>query len=586
MSKPFLLVALLVAPLFGFQAKAEAQMTAMITAISDRPDPNDASINPLVAINAYECENPTTITLLLSGVPASNPTLDFWVGTGCNDAAVRTSTTSTACTYLFSVQTGGQSMWTLPPISIDSLGLCDNADGTQNVFILSTTREMSTDAVTSYVQLPLAVDTTPPGIPTGVVAANGDTQARVTWVAPTVTETAMTYRVFVDTNVSPVASTDAGTDADAGTSDAGTTTTDCSSSNLTAGEVYSFAWTPPDGVYVFTITAATAYDINPTSLGMAVGDRAFVAIATQDAPRNRSGLSTGTCFTRIQTTGFYEAYVNGGGTASTCSVSNVGSDTSGAAAWAIVLFVSLGFVLRKRIALLALLVGASALFVAAPRAHAQDTWTDDWTNDDHEDVESPEHFGIEARFGQYAPEVGNGSFTDFFGTDKGPLWQFEFDVVLYRIPYVGTISFGTGFGRAAYAAGAIDTSTGLQLSGAEQTKLSLVPFSALAVLRVDTLARQFHLPFVFTGKLGEDFTMWTATTGAATDATGLSWGLRWGLQLGFELDFFDRAAARALDEQWGINHAFLFGEMFGVSGQGHALITSSSGWVAGLGFNL
>ncbi|MBK8172564.1 MAG: hypothetical protein IPK60_19810 [Sandaracinaceae bacterium] len=582
MSKPFLLAALLVGAALGTSATAHAQMTASITAISDRPSPNDATTMPLVAINAYECEIDATITLLMNGIPASQTTLDFWRGTACNDAVNRTSTTSTACTYLFSLNTGGRSMYTLEPIAFSQFDICDN-EGTNHIFILSTTSERSSEAVTTFAPLDLTVDTVAPGEPSSVVVSDGDTQAHVAWAASTSTEVGQTYRVYVDTNIGGSATADGGTDVDAGDVDAGTDSTGCTSSFLAAGDVLSLDWTAPEGVYVYTITSATSFDINPSALGMAIGERGYVALASQDVARNRSGLTTGSCFTRIQTTGFWDAYQSSGGSASTCSVSRVGGVNG--SAWMIVVALAVGIVLlRKRIGAAALLVGVTVLFAAAPSAHAQDTWTNDW--DDNEDVASPEFFGIEARFGQYAPSVGGTTFADFFGSDKGPLWQFEFDVVLYRIPYVGTLSFGTGFGRASYAANAIDSATGQQVSGGEQTKLTLLPFSALAVLRIDVLARLLRLPFVFTGKIGEDFTYWTASTGADTDATGLSWGLRWGLQLGIELDFFDRAAARALDEEWGINHAFIFGEMFGVSGQGHALVTSATGWVAGLGFNL
>lgn len=578
MLKPFLLALVLSAPLALGAGEAHAQVGVLVTNISDRPDPNDAAVTPaLVAINQYECDIDATITLRMSGVTASNTWLDFWSGSNCEQTEPRTSTTSTACTYLFSIATGGQVLWTLDPMPLSAFNVCEN-EGDQIIYILSTTTERSVQAVAagSFTTLTLPIDRTAPGVPSAVSVSDGDSQAHVAWTAST-TEVGMTYRVFVDTTIG----SSAGGDEDGGTAGA------CSSSILTAGSVLDFTWEPPDGVYIFSLAAASSYDLNPSDLGMEVGQSAYVAVATQDLPKNRSALSSGDCFTRIQTTGFYEGYVGAGGNASTCDVAGTPGAAGGMGAWLLIAAtVVLVFGTRLKRTTLVVAVGlAFASFLAAAPAMAQDTWTNDWEAD-AEDVESPEHFGIEARFGQYTPDVGNGSFAQYFGTDKGPIWAFEFDAVLYRIPYVGTLSLATGFGRASYAAGAIDSSTGTQLSDGEQTTLTLIPFSLLAVLRVDVLARQFRLPFVFTGKLGEDSTLWTASTGAVTDATGLSWGLRWGAQLGIELDFFDRAAARALDEQWGINHAFLFGELFGVSGQGRALISSSTGWVAGLGFNM
>ena len=48
----------------------------------------------------------------------------------------------------------------------------------------------------------------------------------------------------------------------------------------------------------------------------------------------------------------------------------------------------------------------------------------------------------------------------------------------------------------------------------------LFPLSALAVLRVDALARLTVVPLTFAGKLGYDFVRWKSTTGKRTDADG------------------------------------------------------------------
>ena len=67
--------------------------------------------------------------------------------------------------------------------------------------------------------------------------------------------------------------------------------------------------------------------------------------------------------------------------------------------------------------------------------------------------ESSEHFAFELRVGPYRPDArstsGGNAFEDFFGGDRGPLLQLEFDGFVYRIPYVGLIGAGVSGGWGA-----------------------------------------------------------------------------------------------------------------------------------------
>jgi hypothetical protein len=176
-------------------------------------------------------------------------------------------------------------------------------------------------------------------------------------------------------------------------------------------------------------------------------------------------------------------------------------------------------------------------------------------------IESPQWYALELKLGPYKPAAGGSAFSDTFGKDRGWLLGLELDFVLYHIPYVGTINAGAGWGWANYDAKALLAGDSGGRSG-ETTEFTIYPMSALAVLRIDTLARQLNVPLLLTGKIGYDFVRWIAETGSRTDGDGLNKGLRWAAQAGLELDFFDRSSARALDEEFGINHTFLFFEYF------------------------
>ena len=104
------------------------------------------------------------------------------------------------------------------------------------------------------------------------------------------------------------------------------------------------------------------------------------------------------------------------------------------------------------------------------------------------------------------------------------------------------------------------------------------------MLRVDALARKLGIPFVFTGKIGYRWAFWSSEVGGADDESGVSPGLTWAAQIALDLDFFDRRAARLMDEEWGINHSFIFFEVYGSDTADDATPVDDTIWAAGLGF--
>jgi len=218
---------------------------------------------------------------------------------------------------------------------------------------------------------------------------------------------------------------------------------------------------------------------------------------------------------------------------------------------------------------------ASCLVLLGPAA-ASAQYFDDSVSEHHE-IGSPEGFALELRIGPYEPDDANiGSLYD----DEGPLLAFEFDVMFLPIPYVGRAGLGFGLGWSRYTAKAA-TVAGEETQ--EELAFVIVPMTGVAVLRIDVLARELNIPFIFTGKLGLDAISWDSNRGETDEDDGITFGLHWAAQVALELDFFDRQAARALDEEWGINHTFLFFEYFGAEARG-APVVGDRTWSAGLGF--
>lgn len=218
-------------------------------------------------------------------------------------------------------------------------------------------------------------------------------------------------------------------------------------------------------------------------------------------------------------------------------------------------------------------MGACLLLGATPAAA-------DLEPEPRKDFASPEIFGLELRVGRYEPESAEGNLYD-----AGPLLAAELAIWAWRIPYVGLIggSLYAGWGKFS---GNADDQAGIETD--EESSLDLLPLATMLVLRVDALPRQLGIPFVFTGKFGPEVAFWWASTGSRSDKSNFSPGLRWAAQVALELDFLEPRAARSLDEEWGINHTYLFFELYGSSAGKFKSTANPVGdaftWAAGLGF--
>jgi hypothetical protein len=105
----------------------------------------------------------------------------------------------------------------------------------------------------------------------------------------------------------------------------------------------------------------------------------------------------------------------------------------------------------------------------------------------------------------------------------------------------------------------------------EQTGFTLWTFAALAVLRIDVLARETWLPIVPYAKAGPAVGLWTTSNGSGTSVyhanqpdsqigRGKSGGMIYALGGMVLLDAFDPHAAKSFTVERGINHSYAFVE--------------------------
>jgi hypothetical protein len=217
-----------------------------------------------------------------------------------------------------------------------------------------------------------------------------------------------------------------------------------------------------------------------------------------------------------------------------------------------------------------------ALSVGSSQAAAQH---DEQLEEPPRDYSSTERLTLELRIGPYQPDLE--AFDQFFGDDDGLMLALELDVIAFRLKDILYLSGGGIVGWANYKGVAVDDD-GVDTS--EETELEIFPLSLLGVIRFDVLPRKLGVPIILTGKLGYTWMNWSTETGGADSASGWSLGYQWAGQVALDLDSFDLAAARVMDEEWGINHSFLFLEIFGFEPQGDSLDLGGTSWAAGLGF--
>jgi hypothetical protein len=207
---------------------------------------------------------------------------------------------------------------------------------------------------------------------------------------------------------------------------------------------------------------------------------------------------------------------------------------------------------------------------------------------------------FELRFGPYSPRVNESADApvgdQFFGDKTRYQFGFELDGQLWRAPHVGTLGVGAGWaytqlsGRNQLPDGAVSA-----VPVSQNSTLNIMPMYAVGVLRVDVLAREFHVPFVAYGKFGLGYALWWVNNGIGTAKVGCdengkncfagrdaSIGTQAALGAMFLLDWLEPSAGAELDNAMGINNSYLFLEWSVSNFGGDQMNVGTNTWVTGL----
>lgn len=241
-----------------------------------------------------------------------------------------------------------------------------------------------------------------------------------------------------------------------------------------------------------------------------------------------------------------------------------------------------------RVALPLFVLGGAWLLPRAAMAQNAVIPDNDWRHQSRA-VEEPSNtqFAFEVRFAPYWPDVDSEPgltgtpYADTFGTDPRFYFGLEFDYLPLRIPYLGMIGPGIGWGYTWASANArLSECTADQRDAdgrcpesADETSLSIMPMHASVVLRADELMRRTGVPLVPHAKFGFGWAYWssskTAGQSEVPDPAGgadplvagdVTIGLNVALGLSLALNWLDGRSAGSLRESTGIGHTYLFAE--------------------------
>jgi hypothetical protein len=265
--------------------------------------------------------------------------------------------------------------------------------------------------------------------------------------------------------------------------------------------------------------------------------------------------------------------------------------------------------------------------------------------------ESPQHFAVELKFGPYVPHLddatwlnGRTPFSDHFGDPGDPkgarphiglLSQVEFDYQFWN--KFGSLGIGLeggyyGVSAPAFTALPVTDSHGVttqqscqvtagdnnsrrysvlgggtnldyykDCTSGDSDKLNIVPLALLLIYRFDVLDKRFRIPIIPYLKVGLAYYFWwfgssssfTAqyTVPGGTDkanAAGGSLGVVFHPGLALDLSALDPRAARAIDQEIGLNRVAAFVELNAVLVDGfradHVMNLSDTTVSAGLSF--
>jgi hypothetical protein len=199
--------------------------------------------------------------------------------------------------------------------------------------------------------------------------------------------------------------------------------------------------------------------------------------------------------------------------------------------------------------------------------------------------ESPQNALFEIRFGPYAPKIDSAftdkhPYADYFGASSKFYFGVEADWQAFRIPYVGVIGPGFGWGYM-HASGLAKSAKDPSKNSAETTGLTIMPMHVSGVLRLDEPLKRWRVPIVPYAKLGLGLGWWSTSGPGDNQGSGLSHGREVALGGMFCLNVLDPTSASRLDRDYGVNHSYLFGEWMKAD-LNSGMRVGTSTWVVGL----
>jgi hypothetical protein len=214
--------------------------------------------------------------------------------------------------------------------------------------------------------------------------------------------------------------------------------------------------------------------------------------------------------------------------------------------------------------------GAGALLLASPvRAQGTDEFGAYGPGDGRR-VSSPQNFALELRVGPYTPKVDNEfggaatPFADAFGGSTHWAVGFEVDWQAFRLWEIASLGIGGAIHYTSFNGRTFDD--GDQPVEGNASKLQIVPMHAVGVLRLDYLVRRTQVPLAFYGKVGPGWAFWASSDSvrnsdvSGVNGSGATIGPLFALGGMVLLDPMERKRATALDEDWGINHSYVYFE--------------------------
>jgi len=223
---------------------------------------------------------------------------------------------------------------------------------------------------------------------------------------------------------------------------------------------------------------------------------------------------------------------------------------------------------------------------------------------------------MELRFGAYRPQIDAGLkdpfYEPYFGSAPRYMIGIEVDWQAFHIAHFGSIGIGGIVGYTKSGAKAPIQAKTPYLDGRlwsqdvrseEDVSLSMWMLAAVAVLRIDVLARETWLPIVPYGKFGFGTGLWSFSNGLGTSygknpsdakdeplGRGRSNGLVYAVGGMLLLDFLDRQSAKTFDAEHGVKHSYFFTEysIYNLNGLGQkaTMNVGDRTWTIGLALEI